>query len=58
MNEFKLFPKESLPDVLSNLQSYKKGCEDTLKLFLELHKETINLYDEKIRLCKLEIGEL
>ncbi len=61
MNEFTGKSKEELKKFKMNMESYKTGCLDTLKIIedfiKDLSERTQNMWNEKIRLCEEEINK-
>lgn len=55
MNEFEGKPLELLKHIRINLRSYLQGVQDTRKLMDEIWEKTIELYNQKIHLCDMEI---
>jgi hypothetical protein len=60
MNEFTGKPKEALKQFKMNMESYKTGCIDTMKIFEDFVKDlterTMEMWNEKIRLCEEELN--
>lgn len=61
MNEFTGKPKKQLEQFKLNMESYKTGCIDTLKIIEDFIKDlterTQIMWNEKIRLCEEEINK-
>jgi hypothetical protein len=55
MSEFSNKTKSQLELILNSLESYKQGSYDTFKMIEDMHKKTMDFYENKIILCKKEI---
>lgn len=52
MNEFEGKTKKQLEIMLIGLESYKQGCFDFFKIQEEIYFKTMDLYNQKVKLCK------
>jgi hypothetical protein len=55
MNEFENKTKDQLERALVGLISYKQGIHDAFKIIEDNYENTMDFYEEKIRICKEEI---
>jgi hypothetical protein len=55
MNEFENKTKEQLERALVGLISYKQGVNDAFKIIRDNYENTMDFYEEKIRICEEEI---
>jgi hypothetical protein len=52
MNKFTDLNKLELQILHDNLIAYKRGCFETMEMFINMHNRAIELYDKTISECE------